>query len=172
LRRADTGGRLAFAAPPLRRTGALDEALLERIAAWLRVPRDAIVAHRRLDNGPGGVAVMLRSAAAVLALKPDFGAERDVELGVVGACPAGSETAFEVRAFFPVPDGIAEDPVTGSLNAALAMWLIDEGRAPPRYIASQGTAIGRRGRVHIERDGDTVWVGGDVALLVEGSVTL
>ena len=174
LRRDAGSGRLAFAAPPRRRSGPLEPPDVERIAGWLRLPRRDIVAHEWVDNGPRWQAVMLASADAVLALQPDFGAERELELGVVGAYPAGDDAAFEVRAFFPGPSAICEDPVTGSLNAGLAQWLIGAGLAPPRYVASQGTAIGRRGRVHLERDGsgDTVWVGGDVHPRIDGTLAL
>ncbi len=165
------GLRLAFAAPPLKRTGPLDDALLERIAGWLRVPRGDVVAHQHVDNGPGWVAVMLPSAAAVRALQPDFGG-CDVKLGVVGPEAPGGETAFEVRAFFPGPNGVFEDPVTGSLNAGLAQWLTGAALAPARYVAAQGSALGRVGRVHVERDGAEVWIGGDVTVCVEGTVTL
>lgn len=163
--------RLAFAAPPLKRTGPLDDALLARIAGWLRVPRGDLVAHQHVDNGPGWVAVMLPSAAAVRALRPDFGG-CDVKLGVVGPEAPGGETAFEVRAFFPGPNGMFEDPVTGSLNAGLAQWLTAAGLAPPRYVAAQGGALGADGRVHVERIGDDVWIGGEVAVRIEGTVAL
>ncbi len=166
------GSRLAFAAPPRRRSGALDEARVERVAAWLRVPRNALIAHQHADNGPPWVVVMLRNADDVLALRPQFGDARDVYLGVVGAHRAGSEAAFEVRAFFPGADGMVEDPVTGSLNAALAQWLIGEGHAPATYVAAQGSALGRAGRVFVEREGDTIWIGGHVARCVEGTVAL
>ncbi len=168
--------RLAFAAPPLQRTGAADEALLERIAHVLRVPRRALVQHQWVDNGAGWVAVMLPSADDVLALQPEFGGVRDLMFGVVGARPAGHDTAFEVRAFFPTPQAVIDDPVTGSLHAGLAQWLIGAGLAPPRYVAAQGSALGRRGRVHVAREtgagGDTFWIGGDVAGCIEGEVRL
>jgi PhzF family phenazine biosynthesis protein len=187
LRVRRDGERLAFAAPPRQRSGPLDEALVTRIAAMLQVPRDDIIAHQHADNGPGWVAVMLPSAAAVLAVTPRFGAERKIELGLVGAYPAtddrgmvgvvgahsaGDEAAFEVRAFFPTASGIAEDPVTGSLNAALAQWLIAEGRAPASYVAAQGTALGRAGRVYVNSADDTVWIGGHVTTVIEGQATL
>lgn len=166
------GAGLAFAAPPLRATGPLDEALLARIAGWLGVPRADLVAHQRVDNGPGWVAVMLPSAAAVRALRPDFGGERAVFLGVVGAEPAGHSTAFEVRAFFPSAGGMAEDPVTGSLQAGLAQWLIGAGIAPAHYVAAQGAALRRAGRVSVAREDGEVWVGGHVSACIEGVVTL
>jgi PhzF family phenazine biosynthesis protein len=165
------GARLAFAAPPLRRTGALDEPTLARVAEVLRVPRADLVAHQHVDNGPGWIAVMLPSADAVRALRPDFG-DWAVKLGVVGPEPPGSATAFEVRGFFPGPNGVFEDPVTGSLNAGLAQWLIGAGLAPERYVAAQGSALGRAGRVVVERDGADIWVGGHVSACIEGTVAL
>jgi PhzF family phenazine biosynthesis protein len=173
--------RLAFAAPPLRRTGPLGEAEVQRLAAALGVARADVLRHQWVDNGPGWCALMLRDAAQVRALAPDFAALRGVKLGVVGAEPAGADTAFEVRAFVPGL-GVPEDPVTGSLNAGLAQWLIGAGLAPPCYVAAQGTALGRAGRVHVERvhvESDAgggaeapIWIGGDVVGVVAGSVTL
>jgi predicted PhzF superfamily epimerase YddE/YHI9 len=127
-----------------------------------------VLRHEWVDNGPGWCAVMLRSAAAVRAVRVDWAALGDVKLGLVGAQPAGADTAFEVRALF----GGIEDPVTGSLNASLAQWLIGAGLAPPAYVAAQGSALGRDGRVHVRAEGDTVWVGGDVVACIEGEVTL
>ena len=165
------GARLAFAAPPLRRTGPVDETLLARIAAGLGVTRAEILQHQWVDNGPGWCAVMLPSAERVRAVRPDFARLGDVKLGLVGAFPPGHPAAFEVRAFVPSL-GVPEDPVTGSLNAGLAQWLIGAGLAPPAYQAVQGTALGRDGRVHVVRDGDTVWIGGDVAPSITGHVLL
>lgn len=166
-----SGDRLAFAAPPLRRGGPLDAALVQRIAAALGVDRRDVLHHQWVDNGPGFCAVMLRSAAQVLACRPDWGLLGELKLGLVGKQAPGHEALFEVRAFVPVY-GVPEDPVTGSLNAGLAQWLIKAGLAPPRYVAAQGTALGRAGRVHVEQLGDTVWIGGDVAACIEGTVVL
>jgi PhzF family phenazine biosynthesis protein len=165
------GERLAFAAPPRRRTGPLDPALIGRIAAGLRLTPAHIVDHQWVDNGPGWCAVRLSSGAAVRALQPDWAALDGIKLGVVGAQRAGEATAFEVRAF--IGGGNYEDPVTGSLNASLAQWLIESDTAPPAYVAAQGTALQRAGRVHVERDdaGD-VWIGGDVTPIVDGSIAL
>ncbi len=165
-------GRLSFAAPPLRRTGPLDAELLQRILAALGADRVDVLHHQWVDNGPGWCALMLRSAAAVLAARVDGSLLGDVKLGLVGAHPAGSECAFEVRALYPVPAGLIEDPVTGSLNASLAQWLIGAGLAPASYVAAQGTLLQRAGRVHVEQDGATVWVGGDVTPLINGQVDL
>jgi PhzF family phenazine biosynthesis protein len=166
-----SGDVLAFAAPPLVRSGPVDEALLTEIAAALRVERAGIVDAQWADNGPGWVAVLLADADAVLALRP--GNAGSLYIGVVGPYPQGSPTAFEVRAFFPKEGGTAEDPVTGSLNASLAEWLLRTGRARAPYVASQGGALGRQGRVHISVDDDgTMWVGGRTITCVSGTVSL
>ena len=165
------GTRLAFAAPPLKRSGAVDEATRAQAAASLRLPDEALLDVAWVDNGPGWMAVRLADAASVLALQPDFVAMKGLKLGVVGAHPAGSECQFEVRAF--VPDlGVPEDPVTGSLNAGLALWLQASGLAGDRYVAAQGAALGRAGRVHVHRDGEATWIGGEVAPLIHGQVRL
>ncbi len=166
------GERLAFAAPPLARSGALDEADVQRIARGLRVPREAIVAHAWCDNGPPWRGVMLRSADELLTLQPDRAVLQGWDVGVVAPHRRGHDAQFEVRAFFTGPQGVIEDPVTGSLNAALAQWLIGAGLAPSRYAAAQGTALGRAGRVFVEQAGDTVWVGGHSVTVIEGSVAL
>jgi PhzF family phenazine biosynthesis protein len=177
------GPRLAFAAPPLRRSGPLDEEDVVLIARGLGIGRDDIVDHAWCDNGPRWRGVMLRSAAQVLALRPDPAVLAGLDVGVVGprakvgvlgAHDAADDCAFEVRAFFPGNNGLCEDPVTGSLNAALALWLIDAGKAPARYVASQGTALGRAGRVHVERDGSTgtTWIGGASVTCIDGTVAL
>jgi len=164
------GTRLAFAAPPLRRSGPVEPEVFAQIVRSLRIPADAIRASNWVDNGPGWVAVMLGSRDEVLALQPDFAAMRGLELGVVAPW-SGGEAQFEVRAFVPSL-GVPEDPVTGSLNAGLAQWLIGAGLAPERYVASQGTALGRSGRVFVEKRSDTVWIGGDSVVVVSGQVSL
>ena len=165
-----TGNGLAFAAPPLLKDGPVDSELLGRIASVLRIDRASIVDASWADNGPGWVAVLLPSAAEVLAVKP---AVSDLDLGLVGPYPPGSPQAFEVRAFFPKDGAITEDPVTGSLNAALAPWLLRTGRATAPYVVSQGTALGRAGRVHISRDADgTIWVAGGTVTCIRGQVEL
>jgi PhzF family phenazine biosynthesis protein len=164
------GGLLSFAAPPLLRSGPVDEPVVEQIAGQLGLPRSEIVDAEWADNGPGWVAVLLRSADAVLALRP---AVSGLEIGVVGPYPAGAECAFEVRAWFSQGEGTAEDPVTGSLNASLAQWLARTGRATLPYIASQGTVIGRRGRVHVCADDEGgIWIGGATTTRIDGSVDL
>ena len=166
------GARLAFAAPPQIRSGDVDPDLKRRIAASLGLGIEAIKAAQWVDNGPGWVAVMLGSRAELLGLKQDYSLLPGQSLGVVAPWDAardGSEAQFEVRAFMGRGD---EDPVTGSLNASLAQWLIGAGIAKPRYVASQGTALGRAGRVHVAQDGDTIWIGGDVTECVAGTITV
>jgi PhzF family phenazine biosynthesis protein len=168
------GTRLAFAAPPLRRTGPAEPDVVAQIARGLRIEPGAIRAAEWIDNGPGGVGALLDSRAAVLALRPDFAALAGLSLGVIGPWdPArdGDAAQFEVRAFVPGV-GVAEDPVTGSLNAGLAQWLIGTGIAPESYIASQGTALGRDGRIYVRRDGDDTWIGGDTVACIAGTLTL
>jgi PhzF family phenazine biosynthesis protein len=184
------GARLAFAAPPLKKSGPLPEEDVALIARGLGIARSDVLHHAWCDNGPNWRGVMLRSAEQVLALKPDSTILAGLDIGVVGprgkvgVVGARTDThdsgniseencAFEVRAFFPGNNGIAEDPVTGSLNAALAQWLIGANLAPPRYIASQGAAMARAGRVHIERDAaGQIWVGGASVTCIDGHVTL
>lgn len=165
-------GRLAFAAPAPLRSGPVEEALLVRIANGLKIARSAITDAQWADNGPGWVAVQLGSRAEVLALDPDYAALGDLKLGVVGAwdeAQGGTEAQFEVRAF-AMGVGVKEDPVTGSLNASLAQWLIGSGRAPRSYVASQGTALGRAGRVHVDQIGDDIWVSGNTRTSISGTV--
>jgi PhzF family phenazine biosynthesis protein len=164
--------RLAFAAPKLIKSGPLDETDVQRIARGLGIARSDIVAHSWCDNGPGWRAVMLRSAQQVLALQPNASLLAGLEIGVVAAHPAGSECQFEVRAFFPGNQGVAEDPVTGSLNAAIAQWLISAGIAPPSYVAAQGAALARAGRVHVLQAGGDIWVGGESVTCIDGRVEL
>lgn len=164
------GSRLEFAAPPLRRTGALEPDVLAKIAEALGVPSPDIVHHQWVDNGPGWCAVMLRSAQRVLSLRPDWAALKPLKLGVMGPHDDAHDAAFEVRAF--VGSGGYEDPVTGSLNAGLAQWLMREGLAPTSYVAAQGSALQRAGRVHLRTDQDQVWVGGEVVDVVRGELSL
>ena len=165
----DEAGRLSFQAPPLTRSGPVSVEDVAAICRALRIEESAIVASTWIDNGPGWVGVQLADATSVLSLTPDFAAFGDLKIGVVGAYDEGP-LAIEVRAFCP-GYGMAEDPVTGSLNAGIGQWLAGE-RLPASYVASQGTALGRAGRVHVRRDGDEVWVGGDTLTTIVGSVGL
>jgi PhzF family phenazine biosynthesis protein len=168
LVRIRRGERLAFAAPPLLREGPVTDEERARVLAALDLRDDDVVDMSWGDNGPGWVVALLRDAEAVLAVRPDWAAFGDLEIGVVGLYPDGSECAVEVRAFCP-SIGVVEDPVTGSLNASIAQWLGGD-RLPTSYVASQGTALGRAGRVYVEKDGDTVWIGGDAATTIKGTV--
>jgi PhzF family phenazine biosynthesis protein len=164
------GRRLAFAAPPLIRSGDVDADDLTELVAFLGIGHEAVVDAQWVDNGPGWVALLLADADTVLALRPkavDSG--RIDAVGVIGPYPPNSEVDFEVRAFTTLV-GPGEDPVTGSLNASLGQWLIGTGRAPSSYVAAQGTAIGRRGRIYVDQIGDDVWIGGDTVTGVTGVV--
>jgi PhzF family phenazine biosynthesis protein len=162
------GQRLAFAAPPLLRDGPVDDHDLATITDILGISRDDVVDAKWVDNGPGWVGVLLDDARAVLALRPDHGKLEGWDIGVVGPWKdGGSDADAEVRAF----DSSTEDPVTGSLNASLGQWLAGSV-LPTAYVAAQGTAIGRRGRVHVRREGDTVWVGGDTRTTLRGDADL
>lgn len=161
---------LAFAAPPLIRSGQVDEANIEAITQFLRIDRSSIVDANWADNGPGWIAILLESAEAVLALNPPRDYPTRIDIGVVGPYPPGSPAAFELRAFFSDHNGgVVEDPVTGSLNAAAAQWLLSSGRAVAPYTASQGTRLSRTGRIFINQDQTgAVWVGGKTSTLFSG----
>ncbi len=166
------GDSLEFAAPPLARSGPVDEDLVTGLAEVLRIERSTIVDTAWVDNGPGWVGVLLGGVDDVLGLHPDFSryeGDEPLNIGVVGFGHPGSETLYEVRAFFADQRGNAvEDPVTGSLNASLAQWFYGSGLVEGPYVASQGTALARSGRIHISRDDSGVWVGGSVFDIVHG----
>ncbi|MDO9343147.1 PhzF family phenazine biosynthesis protein [Pseudomonas pergaminensis] len=168
------GDELAFIAPPLMRSGPVEAAVIERVRLALGLAPDAIVRSQWVDNGAGWLAVMLAERNQVLDLQPDYAQLLGLAVGVIAPCDPTRDkvdTQFEVRAFI-AGDGAQEDPATGSLNAGLAQWLLGEGLAPERYVVSQGTAIGRAGRIHVERQGDEIWVGGAVAVCIDGRVQL
>jgi len=168
------GAELAFIAPPLLRSGAVDAPLLERVRLGLGLAPDSIVRSQWVDNGAGWLAVMLAERDQVLALQPDYSQLLGLAVGVIAPCnPARDDVdaQFEVRAFV-AGDGAQEDPATGSLNAGVAQWLLSEGLAPECYVVSQGTAMGRAGRIRVERQGDEIWVGGAVAVCIEGRLQL
>lgn len=164
--------RWAFEAPPLLRAGDVDAETSRAVVAALAVPDSAVVGMTWADNGPGWIAVEVDDADRVLGIEPDLSAFADLSVGVVGryradqAAQVGAQV--EVRAFYP-GHGLVEDPVTGSLNAGIGQWLAGD-RLPLSYVASQGTRLGRRGRVHVDREGDQVWVGGDAITCVSGTV--
>ena len=163
-------GRLAFAAPPLAMSPVEPAKLAEAVAA-IGLDAACVRASHWLVNGPHWLTLLVDSAETVLALEPDISAcAACSDIGVVGPYPEG-EFAFELRAF-AAADGVPEDPVTGSLNAGVAEWLIGTGVAPRAYLASQGARVGRAGRVHVEAADGAFWIGGDVVTVVAGSVTL
>ena len=165
-------GLVSFAAPKLRRSGALAPDVLAQVGKGLHLAPEAIVASNWVDNGPGWLGVLLRSKAEVLAIRPDYAVLSGLRVGVVGPWDAmkdGTEAQFEVRAF---TGGGYEDPVTGSLNAGLARWLIGSGVAPSTYVASQGTVLGRLGRVYVEQTESETWIGGVVTPCIAGTLTL
>ncbi|UHS56862.1 PhzF family phenazine biosynthesis protein [Agrobacterium vaccinii] len=163
-------GKLAFAAPRLRKSGPVEADTLEKVIAGLGLAKDVVVDANWTDNGPGWISLLLRTRQDVLNIKPNYPVLGGLKVGV--AAPCGTDDAieadFELRAF---ADGY-EDPVTGSLNAGIAQWLIGQGIAPQHYVASQGTVLGRAGRVSVDKIGDDIWIGGAVTVLIEGTVTL
>jgi len=167
-------GKFAFAAPPLIRSGAVEESTLDEIVRVLQLEPGQVKASAWADNGPGWVVILLDSAQAVLDIEPVGQYQSRLDIGVVGAYPEGSNVAFELRALFTDDNGnIREDPVTGSLNASAAQWLFATGVATTDYIASQGTKIGRAGRIQISRDAEAqVWVGGRTTTIVAGQLNL
>ncbi|MEM9609214.1 MAG: PhzF family phenazine biosynthesis protein [Actinomycetota bacterium] len=168
-----TGAGLAFAAPPLMRSGSVGEDDAERFLGMLGLDRADVVDLAWIDNGPGWVGVLLPSADDVLAVELDPGTDRHFDIGIVGPHPPGSDVAIEVRAFFCAGGTPAEDPVTGSLQASVAQWLLGEGRLEAPYVAAQGTRLGRAGRARIDLDDEgAIWVGGQTATTVTGTVVL
>jgi len=164
------GNSLSFAAPSLLRGGPVEESLVCEAATSLGIDRDAIIDSAWIDNGPGWLGVQLASAEQVLAIKPQ---RTNLTLGVIGAYPTGSRFAYEVRAFYSSGGVTVEDPVTGSLNASMAQWLIGAGRFMPPYLASQGKAMGHAGEIHVLMDGmKQVWIGGEVTTCIQGTVEI
>jgi predicted PhzF superfamily epimerase YddE/YHI9 len=174
--------RLAFAAPPCKRSNP-SPAVLAQVATALGLKEAQVQAAQLLDNGPVWLGLLVDSAQTVLALAPDHAQLKSLgqKVGVVhvdrssSAIKTGANEltpTVTVRAF-AAPIGINEDPVTGSLNASLAQWLMADGLAPARYVAAQGECLGRAGRVHVECDaGGQVWVGGASVTCVDGRVAL
>jgi PhzF family phenazine biosynthesis protein len=169
IRRA--GSDLAFAAPPLIRSGGVDAAVRAEVCEQLQLSDGDIVDVQWIDNGPGWIGVLLHDAEAVLQLTPSRTGH--LKLGVVGPYPPGSEYAIEVRGLFPSSDGtVFEDPVTGSMNASVAQWLLGNGRLTSPYLSRQGTVIGRSGRISIEQTGADIWVGGTTVTRISGEVVI
>jgi PhzF family phenazine biosynthesis protein len=169
IRRSDYG--LAFLAPPLLKSGPLEVDVLERVRKGLGLPADAIVDAQWVDNGAGWLALLLKDRQQVLTLRPDYPQLRDLAVAPWDPVVDGDAAQFEVRGFI-AGDGMPEDPATGSLNAGLAQWMLSKGLAPSAYVVSQGVTMGRAGRIHVERIGDEVWIGGAVVTCINGTLTL
>ncbi|ROL78671.1 phenazine biosynthesis protein PhzF [Pseudomonas chlororaphis] len=168
------GAELAFLAPPLLKSGPVDDGLLEQVRQGLRLAPDAIVDAQWVDNGAGWLAVLLAERGQVLDLQPDYAQLKGLAVGVIAPWNPerdGDAAQFEVRAFI-AGDGMPEDPATGSLNAGIAQWLLGAGLAPASYVVSQGLSMGRAGRIQVEQVGDEIWIGGSVVTCIEGSLTL
>jgi PhzF family phenazine biosynthesis protein len=164
------GDRLAFEAPPLIRSGPASEEDRAKVAAALGVEEAEMLAVEWVDNGPGWITALFESAERVLELRPGA---LDFDLGAVGFHPPGSPAAIEVRAWAPVNGLAVEDPVTGSLNASIAQWLLGDGRLEAPYLAHQGIAIDRAGRIHVSHDElGTIWIGGRTETVIAGAVEL
>lgn len=169
IRRAGTD--LAFAAPPLVRSGQVEPAVLEQAIASLGIDAGQVLGSNWVDNGPGWLGIRLESAEAVLELQPDFALMDQLCVGVIGSYADGGPADFEVRAFVPGLS-VPEDPVTGSLNAGLAQWLLGEGAVDGNYTVQQGTVLGRGGLVTVTVEGANIWVGGTSRTVVSGRVSL
>jgi len=165
-------GTLSFAAPPTLRTGPIDDAEVDLIAAAFKIDRERIIDHQWVDNGPGWAVVRLSTAREVLDLEPDLTLIPQAMVGAIGAHPEGSEHQFEMRTFAPRV-GVAEDPVCGSMNASVGQWLTAGGTVSGSYRVSQGAILGREGSIEITADTDgTVWVGGVTATIIRGVIAL
>ena len=168
------GQHLAFSAPERLRSGPVHDALLNDLIDILGVKSEQVIDAEWLDNGPGWVGLLLDNATSVLNLKPDASKHPGRwDIGVIAPSDTGADTAFELRAFFTEGhEPLREDPMTGSLNASAAQWLISSGRASAPYVASQGTAMGRNGRIYISQVDAKLWVGGEAKVVISGFVNL
>ncbi len=168
--------RLAFAAPPVLKSGNVSDEELNAICRILEIQRSDIKASQWIDNGPGWVGVLMESADKVLNLAPQTSPDDIFDIGVIGPYPQDSECNYEIRAFFDASKGrsdLREDPVTGSLNASMAQWLMSEKLAPRKYSASQGTQLLRQGRIYLEMDdSEQIWVAGEVQMRIKGVIDL
>jgi PhzF family phenazine biosynthesis protein len=166
-----TDGRLAFAAPPMIRTGPIEPGLLAERQRQLELDAGDVVASAWIDNGPGWMGFLLESAEAVLDVGLPTEMTPGFDVGLIGPHSNGNECAIEVRGLFADDVGqVREDPVTGSLNASAAQWLTGLGKIATPYVAAQGTAIGRRGRIHVDEAQGDLWIGGDTTVTISGTI--
>lgn len=165
---------LSFGAPGLVRSGPIPKAARQMLTEALGLTPEQVVDGAWVDNGPGWVALLLDSVETVLRVTPDLSRITDPEyrhFGIVALQPEGADTALELRAFFTDDTGaLREDPVTGSLNASVAQWLEYSGKMSPPYVASQGTVLQRRGRIHVEGEGEALWIGGRTEVVLSGTI--
>ncbi len=167
------GDRLAFAAPEQIRSGPVDPADLEERLGQLGLVTTDIVDAAWIDNGPGWMGLLFSSAEAVLDVTLPAGSIPGFDVGLIGPHPPGSDRALEVRGLFADSTGaVREDPVTGSLNASAAQWLIETGRIDAPYTARQGTAIGRRGDIFVEQSAGEIWIGGRATIVISGTIEI
>lgn len=166
------GDRLAFAAPGLLRSGALTADERRQAVVATGLDEADVVDSAWIDNGPGWMGLLLRDAEAVLRAELASTGPGQVKVGLIGSHPPGGPADYEVRAFYSDDAGAMEDPVTGSANAGLAVWLIGTGAVPASYVARQGTVLHRHGRVYVDSDGADIWVGGAAVPLISGTVEL
>lgn len=166
------GDRLAFAAPPMTRSGPGEPTFVAERLRQLGIDPNDVVDAAWIDNGPGWFGILLESAQAVLDLPLPSERVPGLDVGLIGPSSDG-ECAIEVRAFFADAGGsVREDPVTGSLNASVAQWLLSTGRIEAPYVAAQGASLGRRGRVHIDEADGEIWVGGRSVVSITGSIEI
>ena len=165
----DADGTLRFAAPALRRFEPLAPSLRKAVEQSLGLQPSEVVDASWVDNGPGWLGVLLRSADRVRSVVPG---EVRHPVGIVGPCERGADAEYEVRAFFPEGDRVLEDPVTGSLHASLARWHLESGRASAPFHAIQGSQVGSDGVVFISEHHGQLFVGGTTRVVVDGWVEL
>lgn len=166
IRITDAG--LAFAAPPMIRHEPVDTDTLTRAMRLLGLTANDVVTSHWIDNGPGWMGLQLTDAQRVLDIPMPTEAAEHFDVGVVGLYPTASNAAIEVRAFFNDPNGsIREDPVTGSLNASIAQWMLGNGTLTAPYLAHQTS-----GHATVEQFDGQIWIGGTADVRITGTIAL
>ncbi|PHM31210.1 Phenazine biosynthesis protein PhzF family [Xenorhabdus innexi] len=161
-------GRPAFMAPPLVRMGDVADDIFEQILKGLGITSDDVELCQWIDNGPGWLGILLKSVDKLMGIRPDYSQLKDYELGLCAMYPENSQVRLEVRGLCGSIS--SEDPVTGSLNAAFAQWLIPHGKLPENYIARQGRCVERDGWIYVTSDENGIWISGDVVDCISGTV--